>query len=316
MEKRKLGNSDLFITRIGFGAWAIGGSGWQFGWGKQDDKLSVEAILKALESGINWIDTAAVYGLGHSEEVVAAALKQWRGEKPLVFTKCGLVGDEEGKTHKVLKPESIKKEAENSLRRLNTEVIDLYQIHWPNDQKMEDNEEAWKVLVDLKAQGKVRWIGVSNFNVKQMQTISKYGEITSLQPPYSLINRKIEEEILPYCQSNNIGVIAYSPMGSGLLTGTMTLERINNLPDDDWRKNSWDFTEPRLSHNLKIADALKQVAAKHTVHPGEVAVAWTLKHPAVTGSIVGARSAEQVEQLIRGGELKLEKEDIDFLETI
>lgn len=316
MQKKKLGNSDLIITSIGFGAWAIGGSGWQFGWGAQDDKESIKAIHKALESGMNWIDTAAIYGLGHSEEVVAKALKEWNGEKPYVFTKCALIGDEKGRTHKVWKSESIRKEIEKSLKKLQTDVIDLYQIHWPNDNNMSDNEEAWETLVDLKKEGKARWIGVSNFNVEQMRTIKKYDEITSLQPPYSLINRRIEDNILAYCKENDIGVIVYSPMGSGLLTGTMTKERIDNLPDDDWRKNSWDFTEPRLSRNMRVAEALKQVAEKYSANAGEVAVAWTLKHPAVTASIVGARSAKQVEGIIKAAELNLKQEDIDYLESL
>jgi len=316
MKKKQLGNSELFITSLGFGAWAIGGNGWQFGWGAQDDKQSIEAIHKALELGMNWIDTAAVYGLGHSEEVVAAALKHWTGEKPYVFTKCGLVGDENGRTHRTLKPESIRNEIEKSLRKLDTDVIDLYQIHWPNDHDMSANEEAWKTLVDLKAQGKVRWIGVSNFSVEQMEAIEKFGEITSLQPPYSLINRKIEDEILPYCEQNNIGVIAYSPMGSGILTGAMTRERINSLPADDWRKDSWDFTEPRLSRNLKMADALAAAAEKYSASAAEMAIAWVLKNPAVTGAIVGARSSKQVEGLIRAAELKLEEEDSELLESL
>lgn len=315
MQKKNLGNSDLIITSIGFGAWAIGGSGWQFGWGAQDDKESIKAIHKSLEFGINWIDTAAVYGLGHSEEVVAEALKEWNGERPYIFTKCGQVADEKGVTYKTLKAKSLRKEIEKSLKLLQTDVIDLYQIHWPINDNMSENEEGWKTLLNFKKEGKVRWIGVSNFNVEQMTRISQYGEITSLQPPYSLINRRIEKEILPYCRKNNIGVIVYSPMGSGLLTGAMSRDRIDNFPDDDWRKNGWDFTEPRLSRNLKVAEACRIIGEKYSAHPGEIAIAWTLMNPAVTGAIVGARSAKQVEGIIRAAELNLKQEDIDYLES-
>lgn len=313
MDKKKLGNSDLLITRIGFGAWAIGGSGWEFGWGKQDDRKSIEGILKALEYGVNWIDTAAAYGLGHSEEVVAKALKDWKGDKPYVFTKCGLIGDQEGKMHKNLKKDSIKRECEASLKRLNTETIDLFQIHWPSDNNEAENEEAWTAMSELKKEGKVRWIGVSNFSVAQMERIKKIDKITSLQPPFSLVNRNVEDEILPYCLKEGIGVIVYSPMGSGILTGAMTRERVKNLPKDDWRRNSPDFNEPKLSRNLALVEKLTQIGKQYNAGPGEVAVAWALKNPAVTAAIVGARSAEQVAGIINASKVNLTDADMQQL---
>jgi len=242
MEKRRLGNSDLMITPIGIGAWAIGGDGWAFSWSKQDDAQSILAIHAALDSGINWIDTAAVYGLGHSESVVAKALKQTSSNRPYVFTKCERAWDENRQIVKSLKAESIRKECEDSLRRLEVETIDLYQIHWPEPD--EDIEEGWSTLADLQREGKVRWIGVSNFNAAQMQRIESIAPITSLQPPYSLIRRDAENEILPYAHSHQIGVIAYSPMGSGMLTGAMSRQRIESLPPDDWRTRSANFQEP------------------------------------------------------------------------
>ena len=236
MQTLKLGNSDLHITRVGYGAWAIGGSGWQFAWGSQDDNESIAAIHRALELGVNWIDTAAVYGLGHSEEVVGRALKSWRGSRPYVFTKCGLRGDANGEVQKVLTADSIRGEVEDSLRRLSVDVIDLYQIHWPPDPDSPELEEGWSTLADLKREGKVRWIGVSNFDVQQLRRAQTIAPVTSLQPRYSLVHREIEDEILPYCLSEGIGVIVYSPMASGLLTGAMTRERAAKLPADDWRR--------------------------------------------------------------------------------
>src|SRR5271170_6952243 len=232
MEKQQLGNSDLLITRVGFGAWAIGGSGWEFAWGKQNDEASVAAIHRALELGINWIDTAAVYGMGHSETVVGHALKSWSGPRPYVFTKCGLRWDQQGHVTRVLNPASIRRECEDSLRRLDVETIDLYQIHWPV-QNLEEVAAAWQTLAHLKQEGKVRWIGASNFDAAQLEVIRAIAPVTSLQPPYSLVRREVEDEILPYCLWNDIGVIVYSPMGSGLLTGAMTRERIDKLPADD-----------------------------------------------------------------------------------
>ncbi len=314
MQNRQLGNSDLQITPVGYGAWAVGGSGWQFAWGSQDDNDSIAAIHRALELGVNWIDTAAVYGLGHSEEVVARALKGWSGSRPYVFTKCGLRWDAKGQVQKVLSADSIRGEVEDSLRRLGTDVIDLYQIHWPPDPDSTALEEGWSALADLKREGKVRWIGVSNFSADQLRRAQAIAPVTSLQPPYSLLHREVEYEILPYSQREGIGVIVYSPMASGLLTGAMTRERIANLPKDDWRRQSPDFTEPNLSRNLALVDRLKKVAKRHGRSAGEVAVAWTLHHPAVTGAIVGARNARQAEGVMRAGDLQLSEEDVHEIE--
>lgn len=301
MEKRRLGNSDLMITPIGIGAWAIGGDGWAFSWSKQDDAQSILAIHAALDSGINWIDTAAVYGLGHSESVVAKALKQTSATRPYVFTKCERAWDENRQIVKSLKAESIRKECEDSLRRLEVETIDLYQIHWPEPD--EDIEEGWSTLADLQREGKVRWIGVSNFDANQMQRIASIAPITSLQPPYSLIRRDAENEILPYAHSHQIGVIAYSPMGSGMLTGAMSRERIESLPPDDWRTRSANFQEPLLTKNLAIAETLEQTAAQAGLSPGHLAIAWVLRNQAVTGAIVGIRSVEQAMELARFAEV-------------
>jgi aryl-alcohol dehydrogenase-like predicted oxidoreductase len=315
METRKLGNSDLNITRVGYGAWAIGGSGWQFAWGSQDDNESIAAIHRALELGVNWIDTAAVYGLGHSEEVVGRALKSWRGSRPYVFTKCGLRGDANGEMQKVLKASSIRAEVEDSLRRLSVDVIDLYQIHWPPDPDSPELEEGWSTLADLKREGKVRWIGVSNFDVRQLRRAQAIAPVTSLQPRYSLVHREIEDEILLYCLSEGIGVIVYSPMASGLLTGAMTRERAAELPADDWRGRNPDFTEPNLSHNLALVERLRAVANRHNRAVGEVAIAWTLGNPAVTGAIVGARNARQAEGVMRAGEFHLTEDEVNEIEA-
>ncbi len=314
MQTRTLGNSDLKITPVGYGAWAIGGSGWQFGWGSQNDNDSIAAIHKALELGVNWIDTAAVYGLGHSEEVVARALKDWSGARPYVFTKCALRWDSQGNVQKVLKADSIRREVEDSLRRLSVDVIDLYQIHWPPDPDSGDLEEGWATMADLRREGKVRWIGVSNFNVPQLKRAQEIAPVTSLQPPYSLIHREIEEQILPYCLRQDIGVIVYSPMASGLLTGAMTRERAASLPKDDWRKGHPDFSEPNLSRNLALVETLRGIAKRHNRSIGEVAIAWTLHHPAVTGAIVGARNARQAEGVMSAGDLRLEKEEVNKIE--
>src|SRR4030088_827537 len=263
MQTRTLGNSDMCITPVGYGAWAIGGSGWQVGWGSQDDNDSIAAIHRALELGVNWIDTAAVYGLGHSEEVVARALKEWRGPRPYVFTKCVLRWNEKGKVYKEFSSESIRRECEDSLRRLQVDTIDLYQMHWPPDDGKPGIEEAWQTLATLKTEGKVRWIGVSNFNAAQIQRAEKFPPVTSLQPPYSIIRRQIEAETLPYSEKQGIGVISYAPMASGLLTGAMTRERAAALPADDWRKHSPEFREPNLSKNLKLVERLKKVAARY-----------------------------------------------------
>ena len=314
METRKLGNSDLKITPVGFGAWAIGGSGWEFAWGPQDDADSIAAIHRALELGVNWIDTAAVYGLGHSEEVVARALKTWSGPRPYVFTKCALRWDNKGQVQRVLSADSIRREAEDSLRRLSLDVIDLYQIHWPPDPDSPVLEEGWSTLADLKREGKVRWIGVSNFNVQQLRRAQAIAPVTSLQPPYSLVHREVEDEILPYCRREGIGVIVYSPMASGLLTGAMTRERAAKLPQDDWRKGHPDFTEPNLSRNLALVERLREIGKRHNCSPGEVAIAWTLHHPAVTGAIVGARNAKQAEGVMRAGDFRLSDEEVNQIE--
>jgi aryl-alcohol dehydrogenase-like predicted oxidoreductase len=315
MQTRKLGNSDLNITPVGYGAWASGGSGWQFGWGSQNDNDSIAAIHRALELGVNWIDTAAVYGLGHSEEVVARALKGWQGPKPYVFTKCGLRWNAKGDVQKVLSAASIRSEVESSLRRLSVDAIDLYQIHWPPDPDSPALEEGWCTLANLKREGKFRSIGVSNFNVQQLRRAQAIAPVTSLQPPYSLLHREIEDEILPYTISQGIGVIVYSPMASGLLTGAMTRERAAKLPKSDWRSVHPDFTEPNLSRNLALVEHLREIARRHDRFVGEVAIAWTLRHPAVTGAIVGARNARQAEEVMRAGELRLTDEDLDEIEA-
>jgi len=314
MQSRTLGNSDLNITPVGYGAWAVGGSGWQFAWGSQDDNDSIAAIHRALELGVNWIDTAAVYGLGHSEEVVARALKSWPGPRPCVFTKCGLRWDAQGNVQKVLSRDSIRGEIEDSLRRLALDVIDLYQIHWPPDPDSPALEEGWSALADLKREGKVRWLGVSNFNVDQLKRARKIAPVTSLQPPYSLTHREVEDEILPYCLHAGIGVIVYSPMASGLLTGAMTRERAAKLPKDDWRKTNPDFNEPNLTRNLELVEILREIARRHNRSIGEVAIAWTLRNPAVTGAIVGARNARQADGVMRAGDLRLNDKEVAEIE--
>ncbi len=314
MEKRKLGNSDLMITTIGYGAWAIGGGGWEFGWGPQKDEDSIQAVLRSLELGVDWIDTAAVYGLGHSEEIVAHALDEWTGAGPYVFTKCGLLGDEQGRIYQSHKAESIRKECENSLRRLRVDAIDLYQMHWPPNDNGPGLEEAWAAMAGLQREGKVRWIGVSNCDVGQMKRAQAIAPVTSLQPPYSIITRDIEDEILPFCQKEGIGVIVYAPMFSGLLAGAMTRERIAKLPDDDWRKRHPEFNEPYLSRNLALVERLRAIGKRHGRNPGEVAIAWTLNNPAVTGAIVGARSASQAEGVMRAAEFHLIEDEFAEIE--
>lgn len=314
METRKLGSSDLNITPVGFGAWAIGGSGWEFAWGPQDDHDSIAAIHRALELGVNWIDTAAVYGMGHSEEVVARALKSWRGKRPYVFTKCVLRWDDKGKISPNFQPSSIRQECDESLRRLQTDVIDLYQMHWPPTEDGSVLEEAWQTLVALKREGKVRWIGVSNFDAAQLKRTEQIAPITSLQPPYSIIRRNVEKEILPYCEAHGIGVISYAPMASGLLTGAMTRERAAALPADDFRSRNPEFKEPKLTKNIELVERLRQVGARHDRTPGEVAIAWTLRNPVVTGAIVGARNAKQVDGVMRAGDLKLSRDEIAEIE--
>jgi len=314
MNTKQLGNSDMFITPVGFGSWAIGGAGWQFGWGRQSDNDSVAAIHRALELGVNWIDTAAAYGLGHSEEVVSRALAVWPGKRPLVFTKCGLRWDAKGQVSRALNSASIRKECEDSLRRLNVEAIDLYQIHWPVDGANE-LEEGWGTMAQLKREGKVRWIGVSNFSVSQLKQVQAISSVASLQPPYSLVHPEVENEILPYCEDQGIGVIVYSPMASGLLSGAMTRERIATLPNDDWRKQHPDFREPRLTSHLALVDRLREVGRRHNCSPGAVAIAWTLRNPAVTGAIVGARKPKQVEDVVAAAEIQLTESDVAEIEA-
>ena len=316
MRTRKLGNSDLDITPVGYGTWAIGGSGWQFGWGSQDDNDSIAAIHRSLELGVNWIDTAAVYGLGHSEEVVGSALKSWSGPRPYVFTKCGRSWDKDGNVGIVLTADSIRREVEDSLRRLSIDVIDLYQIHWPPNPDSDELEEGWSTLASLQQQGKVRWIGVSNFNAQQLGRAQAIAPVTSLQPRYSLVHREVEDQILPYCLREGIGVIVYSPMASGLLTGAMTRERAAKLPNDDWRRTHPDFTEPNLPRNLALVERLQAIARRHNRSAGEVAIAWTLHNPAVTGAIVGARTARQAEGVMRAGELRLTDEEVSEIEML
>jgi aryl-alcohol dehydrogenase-like predicted oxidoreductase len=311
MTKKRLGNSDLELTPIGVGAWAMGGGGWKFGWGPQEDAESVAAIHAALDHGVNWIDTAAVYGLGHSEEVVGRALAG-RGNRPYVFTKCERVWDEAGEIYRSLKADSVRRECEASLRRLAVDTIDLYQIHWPDPDG--DVEEGWGCLAKLREEGKVRWIGVSNFDTAQMERCRKIAPVTSLQPPYSAVSPEVEREILPYCHRHDIGVIVYSPMKSGLLTGAMTKERVAALPADDFRRNALAFQEPHLSKNLKLADLMKAIGARHGRSAGEVAIAWTLRNPAVTAAIVGMRSAAQVEGVIGAMEFRLNADEVEEIE--
>ena len=306
----------MYLTAIGFGAWAIGGGDWEYAWGAQDDSDSVAAIQRALDLGINWIDTAAVYGLGHSEEVVARALVG-SSRKPFIFTKCSMVWDENHQIHRSLKRDSIRREMEASLRRLRVDCVDLYQIHWPDPEM--DIEEGWETLVKLQEEGKTRYIGVSNFSVAQMERVAKIAPITSLQPPYSMLNRSVEREILPYCEQHNVGVINYSPMVSGLLTGAMTAERVAAFPKDDWRRNNVRFKEPQLSRNLKLVELLREIGRPHGRSPGEVAIAWTLHKTAVTAAIVGARNPKQVEGIVGAATFRLQPDEMarieDFFNT-
>ncbi|HUE02616.1 MAG TPA: aldo/keto reductase [Bryobacteraceae bacterium] len=312
MQTKKLGNSDLHITPIGIGAWAMGGGGWAFAWGPQDDHESTAAIHRALDAGINWIDTAAVYGLGHSEELVGRALRG-RSPRPFVFTKCARVWNERREIGKSLKADSIRREVEASLRRLQLNIIDLYQIHWPEPE--EDIEEGWATMAQLQRAGKVRWIGVSNFNADQLRRAQAIAPVTSLQPPYSMLAREIEDQVLPFTQQHGIGVLVYSPMKSGLLSGAMTRERIAAMPEDDWRRRTPHFQEPRLTRNLELAELLRGIGQRHGRTPGEVAIAWTLRHPAVTAAIVGMRSAQQVEGVIGAAEFRLSEEELREIEA-
>ena len=310
---RQLGTTGMNITRVGFGAWAIGGGGWSFAWGSQDDDDSIAAMRHAVERGVNWIDTAAVYGLGHSEELVGRVLRDYAAnDRPFVFTKCGLVWDPEKPLVQSLRigaPASLRREAEQSLTRLGVEQIDLYQMHWP----AEDGtplEAYWQTLLDLKKEGKVRAVGLSNHKVDRLEAAERLGHVDTLQPPFSPIRRDALASELPWCQSHGTGVIVYSPMQSGLLTGSFTAERAAALGADDWRSRSPEFQAPRLQSNLALADALRPIADAHDTTVGAVAVAWTLAAPGVTGAIVGARSATQVDGWIDAGRLELTGADL------
>jgi aryl-alcohol dehydrogenase-like predicted oxidoreductase len=310
MNLYQLGTSELWLTRIGFGAWAIGGGDWAFSWGPQDDEQSCAAIHKAIDLGMNWIDTAAVYGLGHSEEIVGKAVKA-AARKPFLFSKCGMVWNEKGEITNTLK--SIQQECEASLRRLQVECIDLYQIHWPKPD--EQLEEAWGMMQRLQKEGKVRYLGASNFTVDQLNRCMKIAPVTSLQPPYSMLNRAVEAEILPFCHDRSIGVINYAPMHSGLLTGAMTRERVANFPPDDFRRNAKNYQEPLLSRNLEIADFLKQIGARRGVSAGVIAIAFTLANPAITAAIVGGRNPAQVEGVWPAASFRLSPEEMQEIEA-
>jgi aryl-alcohol dehydrogenase-like predicted oxidoreductase len=321
VEKRQLGATDLQITPIGFGAWAIGGPDYAFGWGPQEDADSVAAIHRAVDAGINWIDTAPVYGLGRSERVVARALKELgSARRPYVFTKCSLVWDEHGAISHSLNAASVRKELEDSLSRLETDVIDLYQIHWSKTWGLEepapDIEEGWSTLVDLQKEGKVRHIAVSNFDIAEMDRIRPIAPVASLQPPYSMLRRDIEADLLPFCLANRIGVIVYSPMAAGILSGAMTRERAASLPANDWRSKNPEYQEPRLSRNLDLVEELRKIGSRYGASPGAVAIAWTLRQPAVTGAIVGFRSAKQVDGLLAAAGLHLTPEEIALVDEL
>lgn len=311
---RRLGQSDLQLSTVGFGAWAAGGGGWAFGWGPQKDTESIASIRRALEQGINWIDTAAVYGLGHSEEVVRLALEGIpASSRPYLFTKCGLIWDEknpEAAPRQVLEPESIRRECEASLRRLGVERIDLYQFHWP-DQSGTAVEDSWETMIRLVDEGKVRAIGVSNFDATLLERCEAVRHVDSLQPPLSLIRRQAAEAEIPWCVAHGTGVIGYSPMQSGLLTERFSVNRIESLSEDDWRRRSPDFRPPKLSRNLALRDALRPIAQQHGTTVSAVAIAWTLAWPGVTGAIVGARSPDQVDGWIAAATLELTLADLD-----
>ncbi|MCB9477446.1 MAG: aldo/keto reductase [Deltaproteobacteria bacterium] len=316
MRKRQLGNTDLHLTAIGFGAWAIGGGDWDFGWGPQDDDESVKTIHKALDSGINWIDTAAIYGLGRSEEVVARALAEYPGGKDvIVATKCSMRWHEDRSIYRDLTTDSVKEECHNSLRRLKTDTIDLYQIHWP--EPLAQIEEGWRAIQDLIAEGKIRHAGVSNFNVPQMERVAPIGPIASLQPPYHMLERNVEAEILSYCGKNNIGVVAYSPMASGLLTGKFTKEKIAALPDEDWRKKyNRNFQGEKFERNMELIEKLRALAAEFDRTPAQLAIAWVLRRPEVTCAIVGARKVEQVPEIAGAGDWVLDEATIERVERL
>ncbi|HEX8455454.1 MAG TPA: aldo/keto reductase [Longimicrobium sp.] len=314
LAKRKLGSNGPEITRVGFGAWAVGGGGWAFGWGPQDDEDSLRAMRHAVERGVNWIDTAAVYGLGHSEEVVGRLLRDFGdGDRPLVFTKCGLVWDDDDKMappQRDLRPASIRRECEASLRRLGVETIDLYQFHWP-DETGTPVEDSWAEMLRLVDEGKVRWAGVSNFDTELLERCDALRQVDSLQPPFSLIRRDAAGAEIPWSLEHETGVIVYSPMQSGLLTDRWSMERINTLADDDWRRGSADFQMPNVERNLALRDALGPIAERHGTSVASIAVAWTIAWPGVTAAIVGGRTPEQVDGWVGAANIDLTREDLE-----
>ncbi|MBA7481060.1 Aldo-keto reductase YhdN [subsurface metagenome] len=313
MRTRKLGYTGVDLTVIGFGAWAIGGGGWLFSWGPQDDRDSIAAIHRALEDGVNWIDTAAVYGLGHSEEVVGRALKGIRDEV-FVATKCGRLWDEEGRIYDGLGKESIRQQVEASLRRLDMDVIDLFQIHWPKPD--EDIEEGWGAIAEMIGEGKIRYGGVSNFSVEQLKRVQAIHPVASLQPPYSMLVRGVEDELLDFCPANDIGVIVYSPMQKGLLTGKFTLERVENLLEDDHRRNDPHFREPEFTANLDFVESLRPIAEKNDATLAQLALGWVLRRSEVTAAIVGTRKASQIDETAKAGDMVLSEEDIIAIEEL
>ena len=313
MQTKQLGNTNLHLTRVGLGTWAIGGGNWKFSWGPQDDGDSIRAIHRALDLGINWIDTAPAYGLGHCEEIVGQALAE-RAQRPIVATKCGRCWDDQRQLFPRIKRESVLAEAEASLRRLRVDTIDLYQIHWP--QPEEDIEEAWEAVSSLVSSGKVRYAGVSNFNRPQLQRIQPIAPVASLQPPYSMLVRGIEADVLPYCGANRIGVIVYSPMQKGLLTGKVTRQWVDNLASDDHRRNDPQFQEPKLSRNLALVEQLKTIAARSRKTVAQLAIAWTLRLSEVTSAIVGARRPDQVDELVGAGDWQLSERDAQEVEQV
>jgi aryl-alcohol dehydrogenase-like predicted oxidoreductase len=312
MQKRRLGSTDLNLTTVGLGTWAMGGP-WQFGWGPQDDDEALGAIRKALELGINWIDTAPAYGLGHSEELIGKVLKQTK-KKPIIATKCGLLWNEKKEKVPHLKGESIRKECHASLKRLGVETIDLYQMHWPDPD--EDVEEAWEEMAKLKGEGKVRYIGVCNFNVEQLERIQKIADVASLQPPYSMLHREAEDELLGYCSRNNIGVVVYSPMQRGLLTGKFSQERLAALPLDDHRRRSPDFQEPQFTATLQLVDKLRPIAERNSKTLAQLAISWVLRRDEVTAAIVGARRPEQIAETAPASDWNLSEKDIKEIEKL
>jgi len=312
MQKRKLGKTDLELTTVGLGTWAMGGP-WEFGWGPQNDDDAIGAILAAMEAGINWIDTAPAYGLGHSEELVAKALGQ-TNHKPIIATKCGILWNDKKQKVTCLKKESVRTECHNSLKRLNVEVIDLYQMHWPDPE--EDVDEAWEEMLKLADEGKVRYLGVCNFNVGQLERICKMGPVVSLQPPYSMLHREAEDELLEYCARHKMGVVAYSPMQRGLLTGKFSPQRFAGLAPDDHRRRNPDFLEPRFSATLELVECLKNIAERNSRTCAQLAVSWVLRRDEITAAIVGARRPEQIIETAPASDWDLGKEDIEEIEKL